>query len=100
MSKAKYIKDTNPRVYQWVTDDEPCEPLNLQNHSSIIVQVNGDLSQDSVIIRGGLLQDEADNMPFLKEITVSSSLTIIPSVSWIVPVTQAKGVTISIKGLP
>jgi len=100
MSKPKRLNDNAPRIYQWVTDDVPCEGLPCGEHSAILVEVRGDLAGSTVAFRGGLTPGEADDLALLDEATVTPILIKLPAVGFLLPVTDAKGITINMKGLP
>lgn len=100
MSRPLRLNENQPRVYQWTTDDKPCEGLPCGEHSSLLVEVRGDLAGGSVVFRGGLTPGEADEMAMLDEVTVTPCLVKLPAVGYLLPITDAKGVTISLKGLP
>lgn len=100
MSKPVRLNETAPRIYQWTTDDAPCEPLLLGEHSGILVEVRGDLGGEGVQFRGGLTLATADEMTFLDEVRVTPALIKLPAVQALLPITKAKGVTILFKGLP
>lgn len=100
MSKPKFQRDASPRVYQWLTDSEPCEGLVCGEHSAILVEVRGDLGGHVVQFRGGLTPGYAEELALLDEVSVAPCLVKLPAVGFLVPVTDAVGVTISMKGLP
>jgi len=100
MSNPKRLNDNAPRVYQWTTDKEPCEGLPCGEHSALLVEVRGDLAGGKVQFRGGLTAGEADDLALLDETGVTPVLIRLPAVGYLLPVTDAVGITISLKGLP
>lgn len=97
MSKAERISEVL-RLYQWKTDLAECEPLNVGPHSSILVEVRGDLGGHSVVFLGGLTPGEPDELAFLDEVNQAGVITL-PPVNYLLPVTDAIGITITIRGL-
>lgn len=97
MSKAERISEV-PRLYQWKTDLAECEPLVVGSHSSILVEVRGDLAGHSVVFLGGLTPGDPDDLAFLDEVSQPSVFTL-PAVNYLLPVTEAVGITITIRGL-
>ena len=97
MSKPERISDM-PRLYQWKTDDEPCQGLDVGPHSSLIIEVRGDLGGKTVKLLGGLTKGDADELAFLDEVS-RGCLVMLPAVSYLLPVTDAVGITITFRGL-
>lgn len=97
MSNPSFVGQENPKPIRWVTDSKPCEPCQITNSNSILVEVLGDLNGESVTFEGGLTL--ADKMPFLAHTRVTPFLTTIPAVLHLRPVTKAVGVTITVRGI-
>ncbi len=97
MAKAKPLNDNSPRTYQWVTDGGPCEAQSVPSYREILVEVTGDLEGKSVTIFGSLAP--GDDMPLLAFTKVSPYLATVPAVNHVRPSTEAKGVTITIRGI-
>lgn len=95
MSRACRLDKTNPVRYQWITDDKPCEGLDLGPHESIVVEV-GNLPSGAVVdLRGGLLGDSDVLLASIKK----PELRVLPPIRYLRPDTDAIGVRITFMGV-
>lgn len=97
MSDPSFIGADLPKAVQWETDAKPCTATQLQPCGSVLVEVQGDLDGKSVTFEGGLTL--ADKMPFLAHTRVTPFLTTVPAVTYIRPVTDAVGITITVRSI-
>ena len=97
MSSPSFIGSELPKAVQWTTDEIPCVPCELPPGSAVLVEVTGELNGHGVIFEGGLTL--ADKMPFLAHTRVSPFLTTVLAVTHIRPVTDAIGVTITVRSI-
>ena len=96
MSNPSFIGSELPKAVQWTTDELPCVPCELPLGSAVLVEVTGDLIGE-VTFEGGLTL--ADKMPFLAHTRISPFLATVPAVTYIRPVTDAIGVTITVRSI-
>lgn len=97
MSNPSFIGSDLPKPIRWVTDDKPCAECPVQPGSFVLVEVIGDLGGHGITFEGGLCL--ADKMPFLAHTRITPYLTTVPAVSFIRPITEAVGVTITVKAI-
>jgi hypothetical protein len=98
MSKVTRISET-PRTFQWKTDGSACVGIALGGYSSLLVEVRGDLQGKPVVFLGGMTEGAAEELAFLDEVS-SPGIVTLPAVAFLLPVTEAVGVTITFRGLP
>ena len=97
MSDPRFVGSTLPKDIQWVTDTEPCQAAELQRCQEVILEVRGELEGKTVTFEGGLTL--ADKMPFLAHTRITPYITTVPGVTFIRPVTDAVGVTITVRSI-
>ena len=98
MSKPRRVGDPQDQIAQWITDEESCAPFALHSvNTGLIVEVSGDLGGKGVTFNGSNVNGE--DMPFLAYTKLSPWLKELPPVLFIQPVTEAVGVTITVRGI-
>ena len=97
MSSPSFIGADLPKDVRWVTDAAPCSPAQLQRCNEVLLEVTGDLDGKDVTFEGGLTL--ADKMPFLAHTRVTPFLTTVPAVTYLRPITEAAGVTITVRSI-
>jgi len=97
MNDPKYVGTELPKPARWITDGGLCGHAEVQACREIIVEVRGDLDGKDVNFYGGLTL--AEDMPFLAYTKNSPWIGSVKGVSFIRPVTEAVGVTITIRGI-
>jgi hypothetical protein len=97
MSKPNFIGTELPKPIRWVTDEQPCAPVEIQPGREVLIEVTGDLDGKSVTFEGGLTL--ADKMPFLGHTRNSPNLLTVPAVTYLRPITEAVGVTITVRSI-
>lgn len=95
MAECKRILDQAPRIYQWVTDDKPCVPLELQAHTKLMVEVRGNKSGKPVQFYGSLF---GAPVVLLGETSLMNDIMELPPVKNLQPQAEP-GVTINFMGV-
>lgn len=97
MSEAKRPNPADYHLWQWATDDKPCDEIGIAAaYRELIVEVKGDLAGESLAIHGGLTTGD---LPFLTAIKSTPWLGRVPGVFFLQPVTKATGITITVRGV-
>lgn len=94
MNKATKTNDGPVRIFQYVTNTEECDPVQLPLASQITIQVEGDLGGEQVVIFGGI---NSANVP-IESVSSTPALIQIHGVRLVKPVAPP-GITITIMGI-
>jgi len=94
MTKAIKTTDGPVRMFQWVIGEDGCDQVQIPPCKGVLVQVEGDLAGEMVVIYGGL---NAALVP-LESVTSTPALVEIPAVRFVRP-DGPVGVTITIMGV-
>ncbi len=97
MSEPVRVRNSEPSTYQWVLDDKPCKVMPISANKGIMVEVRGDMNNGPVTFTGSMVGGE--DMPVLDKATKTPWFGILPSVSFVQPVTKAVGLTIYLRAI-
>ncbi len=97
MSKVSRLGEAASHMWQWKTDKEPCDQHALSaGYREVVVEAKGDLGGKPLVITGGITDGD---LPIVGSTKHTPWIARIPAVLFIQPVTEAEGVTITVRGI-